>query len=55
FEASCFDGDYITGDVKPEYLDAIESARLEPASQADRDQSGEGAERSQMNLQLSVD
>lgn len=55
FEASCFDGDYITGDVTPEYLDAIERARLAPASQADRDPSGEGAERSQMNLQLSVE
>lgn len=27
FDASCFDGDYITGDVTSEYLDAIETAR----------------------------
>ncbi len=27
FEASCFDGDYITGDITPEYLDEIELAR----------------------------
>ncbi len=27
FEASCFDGVYVTGDVTPEYLDRIESAR----------------------------
>lgn len=27
FDASCFDGDYITGDVTSEYLDTIESAR----------------------------
>lgn len=27
FESSCFDGEYITGDVTPEYLDAIEQAR----------------------------
>lgn len=54
FEASCFDGNYITGDVTPEYLDAIERARLTPASQADRDTAGD-TERSQMNLQLSVE
>ena len=27
FDASCFDGDYITGDITLEYLDAIEAAR----------------------------
>ena len=27
FEASCFDGDYITGDITLEYLDTIERAR----------------------------
>lgn len=27
FDASCFDGCYITGDITPEYLDAIEQAR----------------------------
>ena len=27
FDASCFDGDYITGDVTSEYLDEIEAAR----------------------------
>jgi len=27
FDASCFDGNYITGDITPEYLDAIEAAR----------------------------
>jgi amidophosphoribosyltransferase len=30
FEASCFDGQYITGDVTPEYLDRVECARLRP-------------------------
>jgi amidophosphoribosyltransferase len=30
FDASCFDGIYITGDVTPEYLDRIERARLVP-------------------------
>lgn len=42
FDASCFDGDYITGDITPEYLDALERARLAPASQADRDTSDAG-------------
>ncbi len=27
FDASCFDGDYITGDITAEYLDKIEAAR----------------------------
>ena len=27
FDSSCFDGQYVTGDVTPEYLDAIEQAR----------------------------
>lgn len=27
FDASCFDGHYITGDITPEYLNAIEAAR----------------------------
>jgi amidophosphoribosyltransferase len=27
FDASCFDGRYITGDITPEYLNAIEAAR----------------------------
>jgi amidophosphoribosyltransferase len=27
FDCSCFDGRYITGDITPEYLDAIEAAR----------------------------
>jgi amidophosphoribosyltransferase len=27
FDASCFDGHYITGDITPEYLNQIETAR----------------------------
>jgi amidophosphoribosyltransferase len=30
FEASCFDGNYITGDVTPEYLNRVERARTAP-------------------------
>jgi amidophosphoribosyltransferase len=35
FEASCFDGAYITGDVTPAYLDQVERAREQPAAAAD--------------------
>lgn len=27
FESSCFDGNYVTGDITPDYLDAIEKSR----------------------------
>ena len=49
FEASCFDGVYITGDITPAYLDRIETARggSEPAGE-------EPGQRAQMNLQFSV-
>jgi len=30
FEASCFDGQYVTGDVSTAYLDRVERARLSP-------------------------
>ena len=45
FEASCFDGVYITGDVTPEYLDRLEAAR-------DVVYGGDGEPRSQLNLNL---
>ncbi len=49
FEASCFDGVYLTGDVTPEYLERIERARSErPATLEDE------PARNQMNLQFSV-
>jgi amidophosphoribosyltransferase len=34
FEASCFSGDYITGDVTPEYLDGVEARRSDPGGGA---------------------
>ena len=34
FEASCFDGVYVTGDVTPDYLDRLEAARELAAIQA---------------------
>ena len=49
FEASCFDGQYITGDITPEYLDRIEAARVA----APRGTEDEIA-KAQMNLQFTV-
>ncbi|CAM3063648.1 amidophosphoribosyltransferase [Cupriavidus taiwanensis] len=49
FDASCFDGRYITGDIDEAYLDRLETAR----SQADRDGTGADTERSQLHLQRS--
>jgi len=46
FEASCFDGKYITGDVSPEYLDRLEHARHNPSKPA----KAEDAARTQLNL-----
>ncbi len=40
YETSCFDGHYITGDVTPEYLSSIESARHEGAKHADDEGDG---------------
>jgi amidophosphoribosyltransferase len=49
FDASCFEGVYVTGDVTPDYLDRVEMARhaAMSASQEER-------QTSQMNLQFSV-
>ena len=59
FEASCFDGEYITGDITSQYLDLIERARLSPQSQSERDSAGDAVDgavtRSQLHLQLSVE
>jgi amidophosphoribosyltransferase len=57
FDASCFDGNYITGDITSEYLDVLERARLAPASQQDRDASSNDFDRarSQLHLQLAGD
>jgi amidophosphoribosyltransferase len=45
FEASCFDGVYITGDVTSEYLDRVERARLIPRESDD-------APRNQLSLAI---
>lgn len=46
FEASCFDGVYVTGDITRDYLDRIENARNNPRPLV------EDAVRSQLNLNL---
>ena len=46
FEASCFDGEYVTGDISRDYLDRIEFARENPKVVI------EDAVRTQLNLNL---
>ena len=46
FEASCFDGVYVTGDISRDYLDRVESARNNPKPV------NEDVVRSQLNLNL---
>jgi amidophosphoribosyltransferase len=48
FEASCFDGRYITGDVSAEYLNDLEAARNQPTASG----SADDASRNQLNLNL---
>jgi amidophosphoribosyltransferase len=52
FEASCFDGVYITGNITNSYLDALEAARMTPSSVEDRAGDSGDFSRSQLNLQL---
>jgi amidophosphoribosyltransferase len=37
FETSCFDGNYITGDITAEYLTGIEDARNKPSAKVSND------------------
>ena len=50
FEASCFDGIYVTGDVTPAYLDRLEFARHNPS----KSDAPEDAARTQLNLNLAT-
>ena len=38
FDASCFDGCYITGDITPGYLDRVEAARGGESKEAEPDE-----------------
>jgi amidophosphoribosyltransferase len=51
FEASCFDGKYITGDITEAYLDALEAAR-NTAKEEDYKKDSSDFARSQLHLQL---
>ncbi len=52
FDASCFDGCYITGDVDEHYLDAVEGRRSGKGSKGDDD--GDGKASQQLVLQLAA-
>jgi len=47
FETSCFDGNYITGDVTPEYLNCLEANRED----SDRQRSREASSQLDLNLE----
>jgi amidophosphoribosyltransferase len=47
FDASCFDGKYITGDITPEFLRASETRRA-------GDKAASSAEDDQMELELAM-
>ncbi len=49
FDTSCFDGNYITGDITPEYLAEVESARGKPKAP------GAGLASRQLDLNLNED
>jgi amidophosphoribosyltransferase len=55
FEASCFDGDYVTGDITESYLDALEAARNTSAAKADRQGDSSDFARSQLHLHLATE
>jgi amidophosphoribosyltransferase len=40
FDTSCFDGQYITGDISADYLASVESARGKPSLHLDGDDEG---------------
>ncbi len=56
FDASCFDGCYITGDVDESYLDAVEGSRgkksIDQEDDGDGDGEGDGQPAQQLVLQL---
>jgi amidophosphoribosyltransferase len=52
FDASCFDGVYVSGNISASYLDALEASRINPDSMADRATDSSDFSRSQLHLQL---
>jgi len=55
FEASCFDGHYITAHITESYLDALEAARNTSAAKADRQRDSSDFARSQLHLHLATE
>ena len=55
FEASCFDGHYITGDINDSDLDALEAQRSASAAKADRQRDSSDFARSQLHLHLATE
>ncbi|WP_114638472.1 amidophosphoribosyltransferase [Polynucleobacter necessarius] len=57
FEASCFDGNYITGDINESYLDALEAQRNSSAAKAGRQRQRDSSDfaRSQLHLHLATE
>jgi amidophosphoribosyltransferase len=55
FEASCFDGNYITGDINDSYLDALEAQRNSSAAKAGRQRDSSDFARSQLHLHLATE
>jgi len=53
FDASCFDGCYITGDIDQYYLDAVEGRR--GGKSAKNDEDGDGKASQQLVLQLAAE
>ena len=49
YETSCFNGEYITGDITPAYLDAIEAERLDGKAGAEQ-----GGSEQMIDLNLNV-
>ena len=54
FDASCFDGKYVTGDIDEAYLDRLEAARNSSAAEADRENAQNDDPRTQLHLQRSA-
>ena len=59
FDASCFDGNYITGGVSAEYLASLEANRSEQAKgdtagQGDAGADGQGQQANQLDLGFST-
>jgi amidophosphoribosyltransferase len=45
FDTSCFSGEYVTGDVTPEYLARLQGERSDEAKQQRRENAGRGLKR----------